>query len=955
MNKSLLTFILCISCISIINGQALILNGDDLTAVRWLAQQFYIDWSLLNTDCVSIQQSSLALLTCVNDTSNNQYVTEIFSSSIPSNYVKTDQLAPSNTTPLKMSKLKTFVIAFPRGIQIPSANLLALLDNDQNTNLWMIKINTIDIGIPLNFPVYIDYGIISGSTSANLLAKPMKNIRLVSKTPPVIVQLPLTQNYSTLSSINIDFVNYDSYNFSQSDFPSLTEINFGYIKKDMNLYVQSKSIKTLLITDTVPANITITGSTNITNLEFKNQTIYPTDLTSYSIRTFKSLNNQQDFKLSGISTLSRYNYNGPFPSESTFSTTTSIFLDFQGGNIAGSLPSYTNNVLISYLKINDYPSISGAVPDNYCRIYSITLTNTNITSVPDCFKCYWSKVKSGMPETITAPPVDFQCNISLDSKIYKYQGNSAITIRGKNLGFAPPLSDQFKILIPNEVILFVPPKPGAHNLTFLPDQGAQNITIIVDSGNTVNGLRYLQIPNAMKIILDGVFNVSSILNATLDGFKNDDVVVTANIVNFTFNQVFDIDKTCTFVFIPPTGPETMQFGYRKNYPFIGAASNLTTNGGAVTLYGRFGSQPLPYILINNVVCAPTSKTDRLLICIVGRVPVGVAPLYIKSDGYTFSTQMMVDPAQIIIDCGNTKPLCNGNGDCLAAGYCQCYSGFNGYYCENKIFDGGVIGENTTKPSPTFIVNGEEFSFNMISIEELDSSRNVIKSIPTNNWNFNTTKNSTKTVTRYQLNHTSSEFIEATIQYSSEPMNVEFAGLSYVLPPNSIKLSISIDGWTYESLLNTLRVVFSTQFDEQNDCSFEKNSIGNNQIDNSINYLKIVKNGISFYGKFYDVSLSDGQPTYSFVEVVNNTNPNDISIGINLSQCQRCFIDPDFSLLVAVKDKCEEKSKTWIIITVVCVVGSVLLGLIVIGAFYLKKNKSKIKLQLEVVMEKFEKK
>ncbi|EFA86412.1 prefoldin beta-like domain containing protein [Heterostelium album PN500] len=77
---------------------------------------------------------------------------------------------------------------------------------------------------------------------------------------------------------------------------------------------------------------------------------------------------------------------------------------------------------------------------------------------------------------------------------------------------------------------------------------------------------------------------------------------------------------------------------------------------------------------------------------------------------------------------------------------------------------------------------------------------------------------------------------------------------------------------------------------------EKSTIGSNQVDSSIKYFKVVKNGISFYGRFYDVSVSDGHPTYSFVESIigNQSNTNNISIGINLSQCQKCLIDPDFS-------------------------------------------------------------
>ncbi|EFA82124.1 hypothetical protein PPL_05029 [Heterostelium album PN500] len=891
---------------------------------------YSIDWSVLGRDCDSITNQSQATLICDVDTATGyQSVSQIKINQ----YLPKTQEYPSNITELKFANLTTFYLTKAAGVvEKQNINILSMLDVQSNTKL-----------VKIEFAYNVN---VSSMINRNMFKSPMQEVSVIATNPPVIVDLPENEIYNTLTTF-------------EGFFPRLKFLQLNRLRPDISLIIDSDILQSLIILDKKSSGvIRISRGSSLTTLQIGNQSVSPENLGLFPINNFVSYNNSQNFKFKNLINLSKYDVarNIPFPDESMFSPNTSsgVSLYLGNGETVSTLPLY-NSIRFAQFSVTGYPGLTGSIPSSLCTLqrYNLVLTNTNLSKASDCLYCYWDLVYLTLPSTITPPTLSFDCG--------KYQYSSAITINGDNLGYVVPPGILLEIKIPNTQMIFYPGvrTSGTQEFSFNTYSGVKNLTIMWSGDtNSVNLVKGVQVPYGLNLTLFGSFNIYDDVKIIMDGITNTDILVLLDTMYVTFNHVFDDEKILKIQIQSNSKTNPIDYKYKKVYPYISWISNVTSDGGLITLNGNFGdySQSGLNILINQTsICVPVSRSNSSIVCNADKLSYGVVPLLLTVDGYTFSTKLKIDPAQIIIDCGNTKPLCNGNGDCLAAGYCQCYSGFNGYYCENKIFDGGVIGENTTKPSPTFKANGEEFSFNMISIEELDSSRNVIKSIPTNNWNFNTTKNSTKTVTRYQLNHTSSEFIEATIQYSSEPMNVEFAGLSYVLPPNSIKLSISIDGWTYESLLNTLRVVFSTQFDEQNDCSFEKNSIGNNQIDNSINYLKIVKNGISFYGKFYDVSLSDGQPTYSFVEVVNNTNPNDISIGINLSQCQRCFIDPDFSLLVAVKDKCEEKSKTWIIITVVCVVGSVLLGLIVIGAFYLRKNRANLKLKFEIVLEKFEKK
>ncbi|EFA80554.1 tenascin C-like protein [Heterostelium album PN500] len=949
-----------LSIYSTIVDSQLPLNSDDLVSIRWIAQQFSTPWDMNATDCNSIQKSinkprNLGFI-CINDTLNTkQYVSTL---DINIDYTAVDNGFPnSSITQLIFPKISGINIIQKKLLKNPSLNILKLLDHSDYSNLsinsirvgltqlaWLISFDSMNITFPNNFPNFIQiYSFallrcnISNDVPNKVLISPTNFIYLTTTNPPLVVDLKVTKNY-TLRNLFADFTTYSTYTFDESVFPSLVSINAVF-------YLKTRVLTEFGIFDPIRNGTVYIDSTctSLQQLSITNQTVYPLDLSALPVSSFTTSNNNQLFIFKKqLVSFTRKLYNGPFPDESMFSTASVPIVE---GNIipATTLPLYNNLTnLVSILVSSS--SVYGPVPERYCQLTVVDLSGTNISSIPDCFKCYWDKFK----------------DIFLERNVFHYQ--PSITIRGKNLGYTSEQPSLFTIQVPNEMIVFTPTSPiGTFNLIFKTYQGSQTIPISIITGNYIKNISYIQLPNSLTIILSGLFNTSSNIKVILDSYNYQVLGLNEESIEMAYDHVFDVDKILNIRFDSTSDVFNLTLDYKKVYPLISAISNIKSEGGVISLFGYFGDNGqnnISVLINNNSSCTAISQSNSTIVCNADKLPVGILPIILKVDGYSFSTNIKVgqyNPEEVSVDCGSSKPLCNGNGDCKATGVCQCNSGFNGYYCENKIFEGGVIGENLTTPTPTFRADGQEFTFNMLAVEELDSSRKVVKSIPTNNWNFTTTKTTTTTISQYRLIHSSIEIIEATIQYSSEPMNIEFAGMSYVLPPYSIKLSVSIEGWTYQSLLSTLRVVFSTAFEQQQECGGEKNTISTNQIDKSLNYLKIVKNGVSFYGKFYDVSLSDGQPTYSFVEIVNGeANTSDISIGINLSQCQRCLIDPDFSLLVAIQDKCEEKSKTWIIITIVVVVGVFVAALLVVGAIYIKKHKSSIKVKFEIMLERFEK-
>eukprot|EP01133_Synstelium_polycarpum_P007332 gene7332-8538_t len=266
--------------------------------------------------------------------------------------------------------------------------------------------------------------------------------------------------------------------------------------------------------------------------------------------------------------------------------------------------------------------------------------------------------------------------------------------------------------------------------------------------------------------------------------------------------------------------------------------------------------------------------------------------------------------------------CTGNGECIK-GLCQCDKGYGGFFCQDVIQPNSTFVPNATEPTAAFEANGYLFGFSMVAIEELDSNRVVAASMMTNRWMFNQTMAGDLTTLTYTLNTTRNYLgVTTTIEHSDNQRVLDFAGLKTTLPPNSIKIAVNVTGWQYKSALNTIRLVFQTQVgdvEERSDCD-DRIPEGNHNALGDINYLRIRKDNVIFYGHFLLIGLSDGRRTYSKNEVINQTTDSTIAnIGINMPQCSECLIDPSFSVLITptLSSDCgqESKSKTWLIATI----------------------------------------
>ncbi|EFA85395.1 hypothetical protein PPL_02398 [Heterostelium album PN500] len=359
-----------------------------------------------------------------------------------------------------------------------------------------------------------------------------------------------------------------------------------------------------------------------------------------------------------------------------------------------------------------------------------------------------------------------------------------------------------------------------------------------------------------------------------------------------------------------------------------------------------------------IPCIHVQVSDTKLVC---DIAISKRPYYniTVSDTMTrlnIDTLVYVPPD--INNCG-ANDACGGNGKCINA-FCQCNNGYSGFYCDSKLQGGDVIvNPSPTAPEPTIIVEEKiQFKFNIIAIQEIDSDEKIVNEIFTEKWSSTSTTKDTLTTYNYNIMvGSTSTSINATIEQSTKDRVVEFGGYPTTYAAGSLKLTIKINNWSYKDKLNHLRVIMTTTIENtKDDC--DSDTIADGQDINDINYLKVMMNDKTFYGRFLPYSVVDnGRVVKVNNQLINTTVFTGQSfIGISLPYCLECIIDPDFSVLVNTDrsgdSRCRSESRKWLIptIIVVVVVGSI--SIIVLLAIVLKRKLKYMSINLK---DKFGKK
>eukprot|EP01133_Synstelium_polycarpum_P014969 gene14969-17699_t len=680
-----------------------------------------------------------------------------------------------------------------------------------------------------------------------------------------------------------------TFNFTNVNLPALENLTLYFKEYSATIIVESTTIVSLLID---------ADSSVIINLSAKCQSLIQLTLSLVDVISFTPSS------LANFAIKYLWFYENPYP---TYITALPLHLeqymikplfyledlDLSNNNLTGKPPSYTYP--LKSLDISNNPDII-SIPDSFCTLVSIRSINTGITTVPDCFYCYWSDlpVDTFPPQVLL--PIDFQCKVSLYSDWYSLSPQGAFFIQsGKNLGWGLKTSPFLVIRVPNTLAVYTPPISDAVNQTlYLSTSENVTITISWSTGDVylqqaVGGLavsvRHTDFKNVWSLNVSGIACSNDRLNTT---------EYLPHTIYCTTPRIFKEGPLSISIQSDLIGHTMKTVQFIQSYPIATSIDPVTTAGGLVTIHGSFGANlDTPSATINNINCPVKSLSSNTLVCQIGQITKGPATVGMIVDGYSYEANGLL-------------------------------------YIIAQFEADGII-----------------FGFSLYSVQELGPDNQVVKEIVTNSWIYSNTTLGELTSLNYTFNNTADpnapETIAATIDYSTSARTISFAGLNVHISANGLKVSVSVLNWQYSSSLNTLQVVFTTKLgDYPTDCNGNQViPIVSNKLDDSIEYLKVIRNGLAFYGRFLDRSLSDGRSTYSRNRLLNITPDKTAFIGISMPQCKSCLLDPDFSLIInpSGSDGCDNSASKWktIVIAVACVAGAVAAAIAII-IYKTKKNK-----------------
>lgn len=419
--------------------------------------------------------------------------------------------------------------------------------------------------------------------------------------------------------------------------------------------------------------------------------------------------------------------------------------------------------------------------------------------------------------------------------------------------------------------------------------------------------------------------------------------------------------------------------------YINSVDSTTINGGTTYLHGYFGiynttttttSQRLS-IKIGELQCKNIQViNDSTIQCDIGPGE-GIKDVTIIDMDISYTGKQIFQYTKIKHSCPNDCTS-SSNGICNTdLGICTCINGFTGFNCNSQDSNPDAPSSkpniNETTGEASISNDGSNYQISIYSLVELNFNGSTVNEfLLSNKWNKTNNNNNTNNDNNRIV--VFSQFISnasCTIEYSIEEVigknkNYSFAGVNFTLSPGSLKLTVSIQNYTYHSTLNSIQLRIKSSLGDYNNsnnnsngnknCNAKKLDINTNDFknDQSLNYLTISKDSKTFYGRFINKVISDGRETFMSTSIVGQRTDS-ILIGLNLPHCKTCLIDPDFSLLVDqdYKTSCDDDDSRpkWFlpVVIVAPAVGAAII--IIIGSIIYKRHrvgirilKQKIKLE-----------
>ncbi|EGC30375.1 hypothetical protein DICPUDRAFT_41520 [Dictyostelium purpureum] len=698
------------------------------------------------------------------------------------------------------------------------------------------------------------------------------------------------------------------------------------------------------------------------------------------------------------------------PNYKIFDNTDIITLSFYSNQIGGDLPKWDgskNNVTILELSSN---SITGTIDESYCSVHLFIFNNSMTGKIPECFTCHFSDpfIKLNFKQnsfdnydTIgtckTIPKLKYlnQTFWKLNKKVTE----PVLSLIGQNIGYW--VSDiesniQFNYILkansifiaygsytPNRIIHNIKFTSTGQKFTLTPDPYPPLLSNITSNNHILvfKGLYYsyditeitITIGDKSCDVTDSTFfqitctltKYPNQLNNVPGTLKVDQLQTTfnLNLDNNDGNEVFNNYTSCPDNCESYNGnicnyntgicecPKdwTGENCYTPNH-YVSSITPTYEDGGLVTMNGWFGDIHKDLKLtIGNQECKIDTISSKTITCNIG-AGTGKKDVIVNQNGITwksFNFFVYQSKQQTCLNnCIDTNHgICNTSN-----GICECKSGWTGFDCSSPSNNNNNGNTNSTvNPDGSTSINNDKTTYNILitSLLELDINSDTVKQYPLqNNWNITSNDKNGSNVTFTQiLNETECQIV-LSIQEIENDIQYSFAGLEFKLDKGSIKVSVSIHNYNYQSPLNTLQLQMISNVSDttSNDCNSKSASTSTSILDNqTLNYISINKDNKILYGRFINRAISDGYTTLITTSLVSSQNES-VTIGINIPHCRTsCYIDPDFSVLINsnFKSNCDEsKNHTTLIAVLVSCIGVATI-IILTGIFYKKSTKTKL--------------
>ncbi|EGG23174.1 hypothetical protein DFA_05306 [Cavenderia fasciculata] len=948
------------------------LPQDEINSLLWLRYRFGINWN-----------TSIPIETQNNVLFENGHLTAVILSASASVYPD-----PGLVGPLIFSQIQTISIKsepyigsisdiFDRMSVTPTLNSLYVTSTTATT---------VYDGFATIFP-NLETATFSlpnlESMTESLITHPKLNYLALSMTR--LTSMPYMTKQSNLVSLNLGFGISDSLmTFAETSYPKLNTLTVvvGNSPK-FQLRVQSTAISSFFYSSNALLNRVDIMTPNTKKLIYS---CLPGSTTEFLTTYLELYSRLEVLYLYDIHGYDSFPFNLPSHKLVELNIKSSSFATINLGMVSSQYIGISENVNlttiqnfpppgVSSLAVQENPILSGNMSDNLCQVTTFTFRGTPGVYFPTCYQCYANIPGSNqVSETIAAPVCPPSPAVFANNSYPSIDFGKTVTIVGDFLGWASPAADApgLTAIVPNNKLVYTMPAGGGQptTVTLQLSKAKSYVKPLYwfDASLRINTIAIAQQPT----------NILLLVNVTTGS-------IPVSAYYFNQNQVCDVVTVVQGIAecriqssrLPsPIGnidflveneytSSNSSVVYTQLWPIIRQSNSINTLGGTVILYGTFEPNiQNTTITINDQSCTIINATTSAVACLLGAPTTsGLATVKMSQYSFNFTSSRILYIQQTSQDlkslCEKQTSNCNNRGTCNDNGDCQCNSGFYGTSCESIIYNGTVFVGDPSNPTITFEGASSEFKFNfsMISIQEIDVSSNITAELITNSW-ISTVINETSTrgtIINYILNTTSTvggttKNVTATVEFTELSKDYVFGGIQTTIPPNSIKISVNITGWQYQSSINTIRVLFETDYDptqQQSECGgggSDDSSVIINKLDN-IQYLRVIKSGVVFLGRFLDYAVADGRSAFSITELVNTTTSTTgqqtkIVVGLNFPHCEmECNLDPWFSPLITDTDICadQDKKTTWKIITIAVVCGVCGVAL-VFGIFFAFRKK-----------------